>query len=87
MITQSTLDQTDMEKAQSLYNSLKYKVETPNNIGKLIVMDLISGDYEIDDMGIETSILLQKRHPISDLVAFRVGYKTAVSFCGALEPN
>ena len=74
------------ERARELYEPLRPQVETPQNIGKLIVLDVESGDYEIDDeTGIASSRRLQARHPSARLFALRIGYKTAVSFCGALE--
>jgi hypothetical protein len=73
------------ERAQDLYARLREKVEIAENIGKFIVLDVESGDYEIDDQGIESSRHLQNRHPDAVLYALRIGYKTAVSFCGGLE--
>ncbi len=64
---------------------LREQIETPENIGKLVVMDVDSGDYEIDEKGIASSLKLQARHPGSKLYALRIGYKNAVSFCGGLE--
>lgn len=51
----------------------------------MIVMEVDSGDYEIDEKGIESSLRLQARHPNVKLFALRIGYKSAVSFCGVLE--
>lgn len=51
---------------------------------KFIIMDVESGDYEIDEQGIESSHRLQARHAGEVLYALRIGYKTAVSFCGGL---
>ena len=73
------------EKAEQLYARLRNRIETPENIGKLIVMEVESGDYEIDDKGIELSLRLQARHPGLKLYALRIGYKSPVSFCGVLE--
>ena len=73
------------KKAQELYDRLRPQIETPENIGKLIVMDIESGDYEIDKMGIETSRRLQTKHPNATLYALRIGYRTAESFAGVLE--
>jgi len=72
------------EKARKLYERLRPEVETNDNIGKFIVMEVESGDYEIDEQGIESSHRLQSRHPDAVLYALRIGYKTAVSFCGGL---
>jgi hypothetical protein len=73
-------------RARELYEKLRGEVETPENIGKLVILDVESGDYEIDDeTSSEPSRRLQGRHPGGRLFALRIGYKTAVSFCGALE--
>lgn len=74
------------ERARELYERPRPQVETPENIGKLIVLDVESGDYQIDDeTSSEPSRCLQARHPGARLFALRIGYKTAVSFCGVLE--
>jgi len=74
------------ERARELYEkSLRVQVETPKNIGRIIVIDVETGDYEIDDLGIESSRRLQARHPGATLYALRIGYNTAVSFSGMLE--
>ena len=69
-----------------LYYQIRPQIETPENIGKLILFDLVSGDYEIDD---ETSLdavrRLQGRHPGSKLHALRIGYEAVASFDGGLE--
>jgi hypothetical protein len=73
------------ERARQLYARLRPQVETPENIGKLIVLDVDSGDYEIDEMGIATSRRLQERHPGAVLYALRIGYKTVEALGGVLE--
>jgi hypothetical protein len=84
----SKINQVDTELgslARELYEYLRPEVETPHNIGKMIVMDVTSGDYEIDDLGIEASQRLQERHPEATLYAMRIGYKTVESFAGMVE--
>jgi hypothetical protein len=82
-IAEST--QTLGARARSLYERLREKVETRENRGKLIVMDVASGDYEIDALGVESARRLQARHPGASLYALRIGYETAASFGGAPE--
>lgn len=74
------------ERAEELYEiKLRSQVETEENIGKMIIIEAESGDYEIgDDTGIEASRRLQARHPGTMLYGMRIGYKTAVSFGGGL---
>ena len=73
------------QKAQQLYARLRPQIETPENIGKLIVMEVESGDYEIDEKGIETSRRLQNRHPEATLYALRIGYKAVETLGGIRE--
>jgi len=48
-------------------------------------MDVETGDYEIDEMGIESSHRLQSRHPNATLYALRIGYKAVEALGGMLE--
>lgn len=85
-MTETRLTHNDLgQRARELYERVRAEVETPENIGKLIVMDVASGDYEIDKLGIEASRHLQARHPGALLYALRIGYQTVESFGGVLE--
>lgn len=72
-------------QARKLYEQLRPEIETPERIGQLIVIDVKSGDYEIDDLGIQATYKLKARHPEASLYAFRIGYKVVESFGGVLE--
>ena len=72
-------------RAQALYERLRPTIETPENIGKLIVMDVDSGDYEIDEAGIDSSRRLHARHPDATLYAIRIGYRAVEALGGILE--
>ena len=74
-------------RAHELYARLRPQVETEENIGRLIILDVDSGDYEIaeEKTGIPASRRLQARHPGADLYAIRIGYKAVESFNGVLE--
>lgn len=73
------------QRAQILYERLRPIIETPANIGKIIVMEVESGDYEIDETGIESSRHLQSRHPNATLYALRIGYRAVEVLGGVLE--
>ncbi len=56
---------------------LRPNVETEENIGKIIVLDVENGHYEIDSDGIQASKRLRARYPGTDpynLFAIRIGY-------------
>jgi len=75
-------------RAQELYeNRLRSTVETEENIGKILVIDLDSSDYEIDKEGLAASKRLRARRPSVDpksLFAIRIGYDAVYTLGGTL---
>jgi len=53
---------------------LRAKIETDENIGKLISIDIETGDYEIGNDPITTADHLFARHPDAALYGARIGY-------------
>ena len=73
---------------QKLYEQdIRKKVETAYNIGKQIVIDVESGDYEIDDDGLTASRRLLARHPGAALYGARIGYDAVYALGGVLSPT
>lgn len=74
-------------RSWELYYRIRSQIETPENIGKLILFDLISGDYEIanDDLGFEATNTVRGRHPDAEVFCLRIGYEAVSSFDGGLE--
>ncbi|MBD2211078.1 hypothetical protein H6G27_14455 [Nostoc linckia FACHB-104] len=73
-------------RAKEFYeNDIRQKVEYGDNIGKMIVIDAESGEYEIDQTGIEAALKLKQKNPNARLFTIRIGYDVAVSFGGAME--
>jgi hypothetical protein len=74
--------------AQELYdNDLRAKVETEENIGKIIVIDVETGDFEIDADGLIANKRLRSRHPDINpraLFAIRIGYNAVFAIGGAV---
>ena len=61
---------------RSIYNEkIRHKVE-PTEKGKLVVIDVNSGDYEIDVNEAEAWLRLTQRHPEAVAWVERVGYPT-----------
>lgn len=74
------------DQGEALYASqIRDSVETDANIGKMIIIDVDTGDYEIDPTGIEAAHHLHAKRPNARLYGIRIGYLTAESFGGALE--
>jgi hypothetical protein len=72
--------------ADRLYeNSIRAKVELPEHIGKMVIIDIETGDYEVDKNGLQAAKRLNARHENTRLFGIRIGYKVAASFGGVME--
>lgn len=73
-------------RAKALYErSIREQVETEENIGKMVIIDIETGDFAVDDHGIESSRQLQARNPHARLYGIRIGYNVAESLGGVME--
>jgi hypothetical protein len=73
-------------RAQQLYeSSIRQQVEIDENIGKMVIIDFESGDYEVDETGLKSARKLSEKHPNARLFGIRIGYNVAVSFGGIME--
>lgn len=71
-------------RGEEIYkHQIRDKVETDENIGKIIVIDIETGDYEIEDAGLEASRRLRAKNPDAALLGLRIGYDVVDSFGGA----
>jgi hypothetical protein len=71
---------------QSLYDGkLRRLVETPDNIGRQIVIDVETGDCEIDDGGLAASRRLLAKRPDAPLYGLRIGYNAVYLLGGVLK--
>jgi hypothetical protein len=61
---------------------IRQLVETPDNLGKMLTLDIETGDYSIGDNPAETILNLKQKNPLSKLFTLRIGYHTGVSFGG-----
>ena len=78
---------TQGARAWTIYYRLRDKIETPENIGKIIIIDVKRGDYEVasDEVGLGETQRLRERHPDPVLYGLRIGYEAVASFDGGLE--
>jgi phosphonate degradation associated HDIG domain protein len=73
------------ERAEELYRrEIRPKV-MPQHKGKFLVVDVVSGDYEIDEDDLSASEILQARRPDGVLFGMRIGYKSAYTLNGTME--
>jgi hypothetical protein len=75
-------------RGQELYDrQIRAQVETPENTGKQIVIDVETGEYEIDDDGLKASRRLMAKHPDAALYGLRIGYNAVYTIGGVLTPT
>jgi hypothetical protein len=71
-------------EGQRLYGEkIRQLVELPENIGKKLTLDIETGEYRIDDGGIEGALELHQKRPSAELFTLRIGYDVGASFGGS----
>ncbi len=55
--------------------------------GEFLVVDVESGDYEVDTDEVAASDRVRGRHPDGHRYLIRIGYRTAWSLHGGLRPD
>ena len=86
-ILEPQIAHSSADRAWEIYFRLRSQIETADKIGKLILLDLNSGDYEIanDELGFAASAFLRERHPDAKAFALRIGYEAVDVIGGVLE--
>ena len=73
-------------RGKQLYEqTIRSHVETPDNIGKMVIIDVETGDYGVDATGLETSRRLHAARPDARLYGIRIGYDVADAIGGVME--
>src|SRR5438132_6522336 len=72
-------------RGKELYEQgLRPKVETGENIGKIIAINVETGDYSIDDDLLKVAHRVLDRHPGAALWMQRIGYDAVYAFGSSL---
>jgi hypothetical protein len=73
------------QRGKTLYRtSIRPQVETPNNIGKIISINIETGDYEIGTDLLTTSHRLQAKQPDAAIWTERIGFNAVYAVGGTL---
>lgn len=73
-------------RAKQLYEStIRQQVEVEENIGKMVIIDIETGDYKVSENGLHAAEHLIEKHPNARLFGIRIGYNVAASFGGMME--
>ena len=72
-------------RGQEIYESrLRTLLEVEENIGRIVSIDVESGDYEIGDDLVAAGRKLQERHPEARMYGKRIGYNAVYAVGGSL---
>jgi hypothetical protein len=72
-----------VRRGETIYESIKTKVD-PGNEGRILAIDIESGEYEIDSNSMAASDRLFERLPDPQIYGLRIGYNAVHSFGGPL---
>jgi len=73
-------------RAGILYDGvIRKRVELEENIGKMVVIDVETGEYGVDELGLESSRKLHAKRQNAHLFGIRIGYSVAETLGGTME--
>jgi hypothetical protein len=74
------------QQGKKLYQEqIRLQVERQESIGQIVVIDVESGDFEVDKDLLEASRRLRLRHAGARIWAERIGYNAVFAVGGALS--
>jgi hypothetical protein len=74
-------DDESLRRAQGLYEQIRENVE-PGNHGKFLIINVDTGDYEMDADDLAASKRAKARFPDARLFTMRIGYPAAYRLGG-----
>ena len=82
----TTIDEEEIgRRGQEIYATrLRAVLETKENIGKIVSIDIDSGDYEVADDLVVAGRRLQARHANARIYGKRIGYNAVYAVGGSL---
>ena len=83
--TRSHAPEEIVAKGEAIYRHHIQPNVAPLEKGRFVVIDVMSGDYEIDDGDAEATRRLLNRKPDAITYAVRVGYHAAYSHAGGFR--
>jgi hypothetical protein len=73
-------------RARALYDSrIRPQVEQEENIGKMVIINVETGEFRVDETGLEAARRLREKQPNARLFGLRIGYNVAASLGGLME--
>jgi hypothetical protein len=73
-------------RARELYDTrIRDEVEREENVGKMVIIDVETGEYGVDETGLPSARRLREKNPNARLFGIRIGYNVAASLGGIME--
>ena len=75
-------------RGEALYaQDIRARVETPENIGKMLIIDVDTGEYIVEEKGVIASLIIRAKRPDALLYGLRIGYNVTATIGGVMEAN
>jgi hypothetical protein len=72
-------------RSEELYErSIRSQVETDGNTGKIVSIDIETGEYAVDYDPVVSGLRVQSKYPKAAVYGKRIGYDAAFALDGAL---
>jgi hypothetical protein len=87
-MSQTTLIDSEAiaQRAEKLYHDrIRQAVESPATIGKMVIIDVETENYAIDEMGLEAVKQLRLQNPNGQFFGIRIGYNVGAAIGGIME--
>jgi hypothetical protein len=72
------------QRGKAYYKELRPQIEAADNIGKIIAIEINTGDYEIGDDLLATSLRLKAKYPNAEMWAERIGFNAVYAVGGTV---
>ena len=73
-------------RAKALYETtIRGEAEREENVGKMVIIDVETGEWGVDETGLESAHRLRRKNPNARLFGLRIGYNVAASLGGIME--
>ena len=79
-------DETARRAEEWYSGDLRQQLETEENLGRILAIDVDTGDYAIANDVLTAAHQVQTRKPEADLYMFRIGYPAVHKIGGVLKP-
>lgn len=74
-----------VRRGEDLYErTIRSQVETDENIGRIVSIDIETGEYAVDDDPVIAGLRVQSKHPEAAIYGKRIGFNAAFAIGGTL---